>query len=163
MYSHTKCQVLEKQGLYKDLEAVTTYKQMGQSYDIGSGQTFEYNQLIFQLVLCQLIHLQLVCIVSSSSVSSKSDSVWSLYLLWLLGKRKERTEEYSTLPLSISVFSASLTKRQGAQWNILLPLCKVFLQDSFDKDMKMTPQNPPPHKLNICNISAVTDPILMKL
>ena len=43
MYSHTKCQVLEKQDLYKDLEAVTTYKQMGQSYDIGSGQTFEYN------------------------------------------------------------------------------------------------------------------------
>ena len=35
MYSHTKCQVFEKQGLYKDLEAVTTYKQMGQSYDIG--------------------------------------------------------------------------------------------------------------------------------
>ena len=49
----------------------------------------------------------------------------SLFWVCLLNKNREKIEESSSVPLSGSVFSLSLTKRQTAQWNVLLSLCQV--------------------------------------
>ena len=59
--------------------------------------------------------------------------------------------------IRLSLLSKPQLNHNSTQPNITLTWVR------HENDFAHHPTNPPPHKLNFSNISAVTDPILMKL